>query len=171
MNQPVDQSKNASLSRMVKRNSMRSRNSRSKSRNHRLSKSRNSRSKSRNSRSKSRNHRLSRNRRYSRKQRGGMAPFGQHELLLDGATRVQAEVSGLDHSIAELPSVIPKQAGGRRKRNGRRSQRSQRGGELAEFGGSYELLPASVVRGVNPQFGNEQVVNPMYGAHRGAQGV
>lgn len=99
-------------------------------------------------------------------QRGGMAPIDSNGLLLDHATRVQAQVGDLDRYIAELPSVIPKQAGGRRSR---RNRRRQRGGDLAEFGSSYELLPASVARGVNPQFQTEGQVNSLYGEHKGAQ--
>jgi hypothetical protein len=50
-------------------------------------------------------------------QRGGMAPITTGDAyLLDAATRVQAEVGPLDKSFAELPSVIPKQMGGRRHR-------------------------------------------------------
>jgi len=97
-------------------------------------------------------------------QQGGMAPIDANGLLLDQSTRIQAEVGNLDRYIAELPSVIPKQMGGRSRRN-----RRQRGGELADFGSSYELLPAAVVRGVNPQFHTEGQVNSLYGEHKGAQ--
>jgi len=93
-----------------------------------------------------------------------MAPIDANGLLLDQSTRIQAEVGNLDRYIAELPSVIPKQMGGRSRRN-----RRQRGGELADFGSSYELLPAAVVRGVNPQFHTEGQVNSLYGEHKGAQ--
>jgi len=118
-------------------------------------------------------------------QRGGMAPFDyQDALLLDQATRTQAGITNLDQYIADS-QVLAKQAGGRRhsrnqkrnrsrnqKRNRSRNQkrnRSQRGGELADFAGSYDLLPASVARGVNPQFGNESSVNSSYGEFKGAQ--
>lgn len=108
-------------------------------------------------------------------QRGGMAPFEYRDgLLLDQPTRMQAEVAGLDRYIADS-QVLAKQAGGRRrsKRKGHRkgkSCRKQRGGShLADFGGSYELLPAGVARGVNPQFHTEGSVNSMYHEHKGAQ--
>jgi hypothetical protein len=112
-----------------------------------------------------------------------MAPFDYKDgLLLDQATRTQAEVSGLDRYIADS-QVLAKQAGGRRRsrrgrkgRKGKRSgsrksyrRKSQRGGELAEFSSSYELLPPGVVRGVNPQFHTEGSVNPLYSEHKGAQ--
>ena len=92
-----------------------------------------------------------------------MAPFDYKDgLLLDQATRTQAEVAGLDRYIADS-QVLAKQAGGRR-----RSHR-QRGGDLAEFSSSYELLSPGVVRGVNPQFHTEASVNPLYSEHKGAQ--
>lgn len=114
-----------------------------------------------------------------------MAPFEYRDgLLLDQPTRMQAEVAGLDRYIADS-QVLAKQAGGRRKSKrkggrkgkghrkgkGRKSHRkSQRGGShLADFGGSYELLPAGVARGVNPQFHTEGSVNSMYHEHKGAQ--
>jgi len=108
-------------------------------------------------------------------QRGGMAPFDYKDaLLLDQATRTQAGIVNLDQYVAES-QVLAKQAGGsrnrsRRNRNRNRS-RKQRGGELADFSGSYELLPASVARGVNPQFATEGSVNSLYGEFKGAQGV
>jgi hypothetical protein len=113
-------------------------------------------------------------------QRGGMAPFDyKNGLLLDLPTRTQAEVAGLDRYIADS-QVLAKQAGGRRKsrrskrkgkgRKGRKTCRKQRGGSrLADFSGSYELLPAGVARGVNPQFHTEGSVNSMYHEHKGAQ--
>jgi hypothetical protein len=103
-----------------------------------------------------------------------MAPFEYKDaLLLDQATRTQAGIVNLDRYIADS-QVLAKQAGGRRTRNQRRNRnqrrsRNQRGGELADFSGSYELLPASVARGDNPQFSNEGSVNPMYGEFKGAQ--
>ena len=113
-----------------------------------------------------------------------MAPFDYKDgLLLDQATRTQAEVSGLDRYIADS-QVLAKQAGGRRrsrrghkgrkgrkshKRSGSRKARNQRGGELADFSSSYELLPPGVVRGVNPQFHTEGSVNHLYSEHKGAQ--
>jgi hypothetical protein len=105
-------------------------------------------------------------------QRGGMAPFDYKDaLLLDQPTRMQAEVAGLDRYIADS-QVLAKQAGGRRK--SRRSNRKGKGkghrkGRKADFSGSYELLPAGVARGVNPQFHTEGSVNSMYHEHKGAQ--
>ena len=59
-------------------------------------------------------------------QRGGMAPFASLDngYLIDQSARVQAETSPLDMAIGELPSVIPKQSGGRR-----RSRSSRKGGK------------------------------------------
>lgn len=105
------------------------------------------------------------------RQSGGMAPFVAGDAyLLDAQTRVQAEVGPLDRAFADLPSVIPRQAGGRRhrrrshkkrahkhkgsrkvctrkhkqsRRSSRRSlssRRSQRGGALAPFASSYTLI-------------------------------
>ena len=50
-------------------------------------------------------------------QRGGMAPFASLDngYLIDQSARVQAETSPLDLAISELPSVIPKQSGGKRR--------------------------------------------------------
>lgn len=116
------------------------------------------------------------------KQSGGMATItAGDQYLLDQATRVQAEVGPLDRAVAELPSVIPKQAGGRRYRKGkmsrkshkagrkshRKSHRKQRGGaDLAPFGGSDLLLSKGeyAMDGTNPQFRTEPTVNPMYRA-------
>jgi hypothetical protein len=60
-------------------------------------------------------------------QRGGMAPFASLDngYLIDQAARVQAETSPLDQAISELPSVIPKQSGGKRRAS-RRSSRSRK---------------------------------------------
>lgn len=119
-------------------------------------------------------------------QRGGMATFTAGDnYLLDAATRVQAEVAPLDKAFAELPSVMPRQAGGSRRRSMRRSHRSlrssmrrrshrrkthrrkQRGG-MAPFG--YELsLPKGADAAMNPQFQTEGAVNPLYGEFKGAQ--
>ena len=115
------------------------------------------------------------------KQVGGMATItAGDQYLLDSATRVQAEVGPLDKAMAELPSVIPKQAGGKRRRTGYKSRktgrkshrkgrksRKQRGGaELAPFGSSELLLPKAeyALDGTNPQFRSEPSVNPMYKA-------
>jgi hypothetical protein len=137
-----------------------------------------------NRRNRSNRRNRNRNRRRTRNQRGGMSPFEYKDaLLLDSATRMQAEVSGLDKFIAES-QVMARQAGGsrhrsRRNRNRRsrsrqsRSRRSrnrkQKGGDLAEFRAGYELLPPGVPRGVNPQFTTEATVNSMYSEGRGAQ--
>lgn len=95
-----------------------------------------------------------------------MAPFEYKDgLLLDTATRAQAEVSGLDKFIAES-QVFSRQAGGTRYR---KRSRKQRGGELASFSTNYELLAPGVPRGVNPQFATEGIVNSLYSQSRGAQ--
>lgn len=118
-------------------------------------------------------------------QRGGMAPFTAGDnYLLDAATRVQAEVAPLDKAFAELPSVMPRQAGGsrsrrrsmrrrhsmRRRSHRRRTHRrrqQQRGG-MAPFG--YEMaLPKGADAAMNPQFQTEGSVNPIYGEFKGAQ--
>jgi hypothetical protein len=121
-------------------------------------------------------------------QRGGMAPISQGDsYLLDAATRVQAEVGPLDKSFMELPSVIPRQTGGRRKsrrsgrktsgrksrrsgrksrrasgRKGRRScrkgRRTQRGG-MMDFDAAYRYAPPGAYAGENPQIHTEQTVN------------
>ena len=131
-------------------------------------------------------------------QRGGMAPITAGDsYLLDTATRVQAEVGPLDKSIAELPSVIPKQMGGRRRRSHKRSrkgrkgrkqqkqsrkqsrkqqrrqsrkQRKQRGG-MSPFDAPGMLLDkgAYAADGTNPQFRTEGTVNSLYGEFKGAQ--
>jgi len=118
-----------------------------------------------------------------------MAPFNyDNALLLDPATRVQAEVAGLDRYIADS-QVLAKQAGGswymtkrgtrhvikKRKSKGRKSQRSQRsksqrgGNHLAAFDGSYELLSAGARVGQNPQFHSEHQVRDSYHENKGAQ--
>jgi len=98
-----------------------------------------------------------------------MAPFDYKDaLLLDTSSRMQAEVSGLDGYIADS-QVLAKQHGGSRRRR-RAHRRRQRGGsQLAEFNSSYELLPSSVARGVNPQFETEGSVNALYHQNKGAQ--
>ena len=101
-----------------------------------------------------------------------MATFEYKDaLLLDPATRVQAEVSGLDNFIAES-QIMARQGGGNRSRRNRRSRtrkQKQKGGDLAEFRAGYELLPPGVPRGVNPQFTTEATVNSHYSEGRGAQ--
>ncbi len=72
---------------------------------------------------------------FSRQQRGGMAPIAAGDsYLLDAATRVQAEVGPLDKVFGELPSVIPKQMGGRRHH--RRSRHHRKGSRKAHRKGS-----------------------------------
>jgi hypothetical protein len=74
--------------------------------------SRRSRKQSRRSRKQSR-----RNLRSRRNQRGGYAPTDAPYEALDGAAaRAAAQVSSLDGFISELPSVIPRQGGGRYRR-------------------------------------------------------
>jgi hypothetical protein len=115
-------------------------------------------------------------------QHGGMAPIAQGDsYLLDAATRVQAEVGPLDKSFMELPSVIPRQTGGRRKsrRSGRKSRRSSRKshrsgrkgrrhtyrrqqGGMMDFDAAYRYAPPGAYAGENPQIHTEQTVNPMF---------
>jgi len=122
-------------------------------------------------------------------QRGGMAPFESlnNGYLIDQAARVQAETYPLDQAINELPSVIPKQSGGRRRssrkgskgrkaskkaRKGRRRsqrQRSQRGG-MYPINADTMLLPRGTDIGANPQFANEAQVNNLYSQYSGPQG-
>lgn len=118
---------------------------------------------------------------------GNLAPFvasGGADYLLDAPTRVQAEVGPLDAAFAELPSVIPRQGGGRRRshrrhgRKGRKSHRRrqsrrqsrQRGGMYAFGGPSMLLTSAEYAKdGTNPQFHTEGSVNPLYGFNKGPQ--
>ena len=62
--------------------------------------------------------------RFENKQRGGMAPIDMQGLLLDNATRVQAQVSDLDRYIDDSQMLV-RQAGGRRSRK-QKSQKQQR---------------------------------------------
>jgi hypothetical protein len=113
-------------------------------------------------------------------QMGGMAPLSAGDsYLLDGPTRIQAQVGSYDAAFAELPSVIPKQHGGRRgskrqrrqrRQKSQRRQRSQRGG-MAPFSAPGMLLDASTYRsdGTNPQFHTEGAVNPEYHQFKGPQ--
>ncbi len=110
-------------------------------------------------------------------QRGGMAPIAAGDsYLLDAATRVQAEVGPLDKSFAELPSVIPKQMGGRRyrkshrrgrasrkthRRSHRRTHRRQQGG-MMDFDAAYRYAPQGGYAGENSQIHTEQTVNPLF---------
>jgi len=123
-----------------------------------------------------------------RTQRGGFAPYETSGSghLLDQATMVQAQSDGQVFAINEAQTFARQasQTGGSRKtrqrnrsrqsrRNrSRQSRRNQRGGnhELAAYGPAGDLrTPAGANMGMNPQFDNEQFVNPLYG-HRGAQG-
>jgi hypothetical protein len=119
-----------------------------------------------------------------------MAPFdAPYQSMSEAAARSMAGVASLDNSIAELPRVIPRQSGGnsdlapfrggsRRNRKSKRSKKSQRNqrsqsrrnqrGGNAPFDAPYTLGYA--LPGVNPQFANENMVNSLYSATRGAQG-
>jgi hypothetical protein len=109
-------------------------------------------------------------------QQGGMAPIAAGDAyLIDVASRTQAETAPLDGAFSELPSVIPRQAGGRRrsahrkgsrkahrkgsrkahkarKSHRRSSSRKQKGGALAGFADSYMLDVDIAKSGSNPQF-------------------
>lgn len=123
---------------------------------------------------------------------GNLAPFvavGGADYLLDASTRVQAEVGPLDAAFAELPSVIPRQAGGRRHRkshrrgikhgrkgrkthkHGRKGRKSQQRGGMYDINGPSMLLDAAQYAkdGTNPQFRTEGEVNPSYGFFKGPQ--
>ena len=131
-------------------------------------------------------------------QRGGMAPFASLDngYLIDQAARVQAETSPLDQAISELPSVIPKQSGGKRRssrkggkgrkatKKARKSRKSRKSGKSRrrsqrqknQRGGMYPidadtmLLPRGTPIGANPQFSNEAQVNNLYSQYSGPQG-
>lgn len=100
-----------------------------------------------------------------------MAPWSTGPaLLLDGSARVQAQQGPLDSYIAELPSVIPKMGGGRRRHSHRHRRRNQKGG-MSPYDAPAMLLERSQYAhvGQNPQFTTEATVNPLYGPFRGAQ--
>jgi hypothetical protein len=102
-------------------------------------------------------------------QMGGMAPMeSAYGTLLDGPTAIQAQVGPLNAAFAELPSVIPRQAGGRRRYSRKHhSRRRQRGG-MHPFESAF--LPVSQQpAGSNAQFMTEGEVNALYG-NRGPQG-
>ena len=63
--------------------------------------------------------------RFENKQRGGMAPIDMQGLLLDNATRVQAQVADLDRYIDDS-QILSRQAGGRRSQRQQKSQKQQR---------------------------------------------
>jgi hypothetical protein len=113
-------------------------------------------------------------------QQGGMAPIAAgDDYLLDAGARATAGVGSLDASFAELPSVIPRQAGGRRHRRSarrkshkkshrrshkhRRGSRKQHGGSLAAMNGPSMLVSDMAKTGSNPQFLDEGAVNSHYG--------
>lgn len=120
-------------------------------------------------------------------QQGGMAPVVEGDnYLLDAAARTSAQVGSLDAAFAELPSVIPRQAGGKRRSYRRKSHRKahrkvhrkshrkvhrkshrrshrQRGGALANIADSSMLTDDISKTGSNPQFMDESAVNPHYG--------
>jgi hypothetical protein len=101
-------------------------------------------------------------------QQGGMAPITDSNAyqFLDTAGRLQAQVASLDTAFSELQSVIPHQAGGRRRRtvrrkgrkgsrsshSVRRKSRKQHGGALAGFSDPYMLGVDIANSGSNPQF-------------------
>ena len=111
-------------------------------------------------------------------QRGGMSPYSTGDsYLLDAPTRVQAEVSPLDSAFSELPSVIPRQSGGRRQRSRRsrrqrsqRSRRQQRGG-MSPYTADPLLLDRAAYSHLsqNPQFRTEAEVNSLYHEFKGPQ--
>lgn len=80
------------------------------------------------SRSARKNQKSRSNRNRSRGQRGGsLAAYSTGDAyLIDAASRVHAQTDGLDSVFAQLPSVIPRQNGGRSRRN--RRNRRQHGG-------------------------------------------
>ena len=116
-------------------------------------------------------------------QQGGMAPIAAGDnYLLDAGARASAQVGSLDAAFAELPSVIPRQAGGKRRshrkshrrsahrrshkhrKSHRRShRRRQQGGSLSNYADSYMLTSDIAKTGSNPQFLDEASVNPHYG--------
>lgn len=121
-------------------------------------------------------------------QQGGMADIVQGDnYLLDAAARATAGVGSLDASFAELPSVVPRQAGGRRHRRShkhrrshrrpahrrshkhRRGSRRQQGGSLADVAAPSMLVSDMKATGSNPQFNDEASVNPHYNAMKGPQ--
>lgn len=105
-------------------------------------------------------------------QRGGMAPFGSLDngYLIDQAARVQAETYPLDQALNELPAVIPKMHGGRRRtQRKQRSQRKQRGG-MYPIDADTMLLPRGTNAGFSSQFSNEALVNNLYNEYSGPQG-
>ena len=97
-------------------------------------------------------------------QRGGMAPImAGDDYLIDAASRVQAQTAPLDTAFGDLQHVIPRQAGGRRRRSARHSRkgrrsahrrgsRKQKGGALAGFNDPYMLGVDIAKSGSNPQF-------------------
>ena len=98
-------------------------------------------------------------------QQGGMAPIAAgDDYLIDAASRVQAQTAPLDTAFGELNTVIPRQAGGRRRRSARRGRKShrrsshrrgsrkQKGGALAGFNDPYMLGVDIANSGSNPQF-------------------
>lgn len=103
-------------------------------------------------------------------QQGGMAPImGGDARLIDAQSSIQAQTASLDSAFAELSSVIPRQAGGRRRRTARRRShkhhkgsrkahrrshrhRRQQGGALAEFSAPYDLGVDIMKTNPNPQF-------------------
>lgn len=95
-------------------------------------------------------------------QQGGMAPISEDGFLLDGPSRMQAEVSSLDAAFSQLPQVIPRQSGGRRRRSAHKGRKGRRkSSRSAQHGGAHQLAgyTDSYMSGVdiaksgsNPQF-------------------
>jgi len=107
-------------------------------------------------------------------QRGGMAPFASLDngYLIDQSARVQAETYPLDQALNELPSVIPKMQGGRRRtqrKQRKQKQRQQRGG-MYPIDADTMLLPRGTNAGFSSQFSNEAQVNNLYNEYSGPQG-
>jgi hypothetical protein len=95
-------------------------------------------------------------------QRGGMAPINAaDDYLIDAASRVQAQTAPLDTAFGDLQHVIPRQAGGRRRRSAhrkgrrsshRRGSRKQKGGALAGYHDPSMLRMSPPQPELNPQW-------------------
>jgi hypothetical protein len=94
-------------------------------------------------------------------QTGGMAAMeSAYGTLLDNPTAIQAQVGPLNAAFAELPNVIPKQHGGRRKYS-RKYSRKHRGG-MHPFDSAFGPVSQQPA-GANAQFMMEGEVNKMFG--------
>lgn len=129
--------------------------------------------------------------RFENKQRGGMAPIDTPGLLLDNATRVQAQVADLDRYIDDSQMLV-RQAGGRRSQRQQRQQRqrkqrqrtqrrnrsnrsnrrsrNQRGG-MQDFNASGMLLKPDqyAAAGLPREFAEFEATMPSYNQFTGAQ--